>query len=213
MVDDTWVYFVLPGVGGSAVDAITRAPRDGGQPVAIGWGNSISALVVADAIYFVSGGFLRSVPRGGGLASSPIDRAAFVAGNGLTLAWIGPGIQSPIHTLALLEPVRATSAGVADSDGSFVFAAVPGTTDIRRYSLSDASITTVYQWSGNGNVVVRVSDDALYVASGGGPLVRMSKDGSDATRLVEGLDASPTFVVTADSVYYAVGEETWRICR
>jgi len=213
MVDDGWVYWVEPGVGGSAVDAIVRAPRDGGAPVVIGWGNGISGLVVADLVYFVSAGFLRSVPRSGGLTSSPIERAAFVAGSGSTLAWVGPGLRAALHVQALDEPVRATSLDVADSDGTFLFAAVPGTTDVLRYQLSDATVTPITQWSGNGNVVVRASNNALYVGTGNGPLLRVGKDGSDGTRLVEMLDASPTFVIVGDSVYYAVGESTWRVCR
>jgi len=213
MVDDRSVYWVQPGVGGSSVDAIVRAPRDGGTPAVIGWGNGISALVVADVVYFVSAGYLRSVPRDGGLATSPIDRAAFLAGSGATLAWVGPGIRSPLHTQPLDEPVRATSLGVADSDGMFLFAAVPGTTDVLRYQLSDATITPITQWSGNGNVVVRAFDDVLYVGNGGGPLMRVGKDGSSAARILELLDPSPTFVIVGDSVYYAVGESTWRVCR
>jgi hypothetical protein len=213
MVDDTWVYWVQPGVGGSAVDAIVRAPRDGGTPVAIGWGNGISGLVVADVIYFVSAGFLRTIPRDGGLASSPIDRAAFLAGSGATLAWVGPGIRSPLHLQALVEPVRATSLDVADMDGMFLYAAIAGTTDVLRYQLSDATVTTLTQWSGNGNVVVRASDNAVYIGVGGGPLMRVGKDGSDNTRLVESIDPVPRFVVAGDSVYYALADSTWRICR
>jgi hypothetical protein len=60
---------------------------------------------------------------------------------------------------------------------------------------------------------VRAFDDVLYVGNGGGPLMRVGKDGSSAARILELLDPSPTFVIVGDSVYYAVGESTWRVCR
>ncbi|HEX9105536.1 MAG TPA: hypothetical protein VF997_25165 [Polyangia bacterium] len=211
MVDDAFVYWVIAGVGGSRVDAIVRAPKSGGAPVAIGYGNGVEGLVVADAIYFVGGGLLKSVPLGGGLATT-LDNAALVGGAGQALGSLGVADDFLLHTRTLATPVTTHSLGPTDSDGTFLFAAMP-LGEVRRYALADGSFTVVYRSTGTAAVALRLDGDRLYVAVGGSALVRLGKDGAGATTIVPVVESSPRFVVAGDSVFYGAGVDTWRVCK
>lgn len=212
MVDATFAWWVIAHVGGSNVDAIVRAPKaGGGAPVAVGYGNGIEAVVIADAVYYVGADQVKSVRLGGSLAVLN-GYGALLAGAGQTLAWVGPDDGFAPHTRALDAPVVAHSLGPADSDGSFLFAAMP-LGEVRRYGLGDGDVVVVYRTPGTSAVTLRADGDRLYVAVGGSALVRMNRDGGEVTTLVPRLEASPRFVVAGDSVYYAAGGDTWRVCK
>lgn len=212
MADSAFAYWVIARVGGSNVDAIVRAPSDGSAPpVAIGYGNGVESVVVADAVYFVGGGIVKSVRLGGSLAVTN-GFGALLAGGAQTLAWVGPDDAFALHTRHLDAAVTTHSLGPADSDGTFLFAAMP-LGEVRRYTLADGSFTVVYRTPGTNAVVLRADGDRLYVAVGGGALVRMASDGGGATTLAAAVDAPPRFVVAGDSVFYVAGGDSFRVCK